>query len=336
MSMIRLRGIKWQATVRRKGYPLQIKSFDLQKDAEKWARQQERAMDAGQWLDRKEAEQTTLAELLDRYAVEVSPGKRGHEVEVIRLNAMKRTKLAQYAVASVTGTMIAKYRDDRLKEVSTSTVTRELQLLGHVFSIAIKEWGFGLAASPVSLVQKPTPAPGRDRILTTAEREKLLYECGQSRNPFLRPITLFALETASRRRETLLLRWSEVDLVRSTVKFLGETTKTATGRTVPLSSEALAMLKTLPRSLDGRVFPMTASALQQAFERAVDRAGISGYTFHDNRHTALSAYAAMGLSVIQLCSISGHSDVNMLNRYVQVDAAELASVIRTKQAKVAA
>ena len=327
MATLRKRGTAWQVIVKRQGYPTQSRSFPLKSEAEKWGRQQERAMDAGTWLDRAEAEQTTLADLLDRYSKEVSPGKRGAEVEQIRLKALQRMPLAKYSAAAVTGTLIAKFRDERLKDVSTSTVTRELQLLSHVFAIAIKEWGFGLAANPVSLVKKPTPNRGRDRVLTPEERDCLLTACGEARNPWLRPALIFALETGARRGETLLLRWSEVDLIRRTARFLGDTTKTATERTIPLSPACITMLKTLPRSTSGYVFPLTASALQQSFERAVNRAGILNFVWHDCRHVALSNYAAMGLSILELKSISGHASTDLLSRYVAIDASALAKKI---------
>jgi hypothetical protein len=77
MATIRPRGAKWQALVSRKGHRPCTKTFSLYKDAEKWARLQERLIDAGEWVDRSEAEQTTLSQLLDRYKVEVTATKRG-------------------------------------------------------------------------------------------------------------------------------------------------------------------------------------------------------------------------------------------------------------------
>lgn len=139
MATIRQRGNRWQCIIKRKGHPLLSNTFDLKKDAEKWARQQERAIDAGQWIDRTEAEQTTLEELLKRYAKEVSASKRGKDAEEVRIEQFKKTNLAKYSVASITGQMVAEWRDSRLKEVSGSTVCRDLTLLSHVFSVAISD-----------------------------------------------------------------------------------------------------------------------------------------------------------------------------------------------------
>ena len=90
MATIRQRQDRWQAIIKRKGYPTQSKTFDLRKDAEKWARQQERALDAGQWMDQTEAQKTTLDDLLERYAREVSIAKRGAQVPAKSRLAIRR------------------------------------------------------------------------------------------------------------------------------------------------------------------------------------------------------------------------------------------------------
>lgn len=320
MATIRQLRDKWQAIVRRKGFPNQSKTFDLRKDAEKWGRQQERQIDAGEWVDRTEAQQTTLAELLDRYGKEVSITKRGADVELIRINALKRSSLAKYSAAAITGQLVASWRDTRLEAVSTSTVTRELQLLSHVFTVAIREWGFGLSCNPVALIRKPTPNKARDRVLTDTERATLLAACATCRNPWIKPVIIFALETAARRGEILSMTWNGVDLQRGTAKVSGKTGS----RTVPLSPACVAMLSTLPKSIKGDVFPVTVLAFRQAFERTVERAGIADLTFHDLRHDALTRLARLGLSVLELRAISGHTTANMLQRYVNIDAGELA------------
>lgn len=320
MATIRPMRDKWQCIIRRKGHPTQSKTFDLRKDAEKWGRQQERLIDAGQWVDRTEAEHTTLRDLLKRYSKEISITKRGAEVETTRINALCRSALAKYTVAAITGKTLAHWRDERLTEVSGSTVTRELQLLGHVFSVAIREWGFGLHSNPVSLIRKPTPNKARDRVLNDTQRQALITACAQCQSPWIKPVVVFALETAARRGEILALTWRDVDLERKVAKVSGKTGS----RTIPLSPACVSMLRSLPRSLEGHVFPVTIETLKQAYERAVARAGIQDFTFHDLRHDALTRLARLGLNILELRSISGHTTANMLQRYVQIDAGDLA------------
>ncbi|WP_250501614.1 site-specific integrase [Caballeronia sp. AZ7_KS35] len=322
MATIRQRNDRWQAIVKRQGYQTQSKSFALRKDAEKWARQQERLIDAGQWMDTSDDRKVLLSELLDRYAKEVSTGKRGSRAESYRIETFKKLGLAKHSVYTITPQMVASWRDARLAEVSSGTALRELQLLGHVFSIAIREWGIRLPSNPVSLIRKPRSGRARDRVLTASERTALIAACNQCQNPWIRPVVVFALETAARRGEILALTWDDVDLQNRTAVL--RVTKTGQPRRIPLSSACAAMLDALPRSLDGRAFPVSMEALKQAYERAVTRAGITNFTFHDLRHDALTKLAKQGLSVLELRAISGHTTANMLQRYVSIDACELA------------
>jgi hypothetical protein len=66
----------WQAIVRRKGNRPQFHTFQSQKDARKWASAIESDIDRGMFIDRTEAERTSIGELIDRYLVEVTPGKK--------------------------------------------------------------------------------------------------------------------------------------------------------------------------------------------------------------------------------------------------------------------
>ena len=320
MATIRQRNDRWQAIIKRKGYPHQSKTFDIKKDAEKWARQNERLIDSGQWVNRTEAEQTTLGDLLARYTTEVSITKRGADVEIIRINALRRTPLAKHSAVAITGQLLSKWRDQRLTAVSGSTVTRELQILSHVFNLAIREWGFGLYCNPVSLVRKPTPNKARDRVLTDAERVALVVACSQCRSPWIKPVVIFALETAARRGEILSLTWNNVSLEGCTALVSGKTGP----RKLPLSPACIEALRDLPRSLDGRAFPVTVEALKQAYGRAVTRAGLQDFTFHDLRHDALTRLARLGFNILELRAISGHTTANMLQRYVSIDAGDLA------------
>ena len=330
MATIRQRASRWQCIIKRKGYPLQSKTFDLRKDAEKWARQQERAIDAGQWVDRTEAEQTTLGELLERYAKEVSSAKRGHIAERYRIERFKRSTLAKYSPAAITSQMIATWRDSRLTEVSSGTVLRELLLLGHIFTTAIREWGIALSSNPVHLIRKPPAGKHRDRTLSNDERAALLATCAQCQSPWVRSVVVFALETATRRGEILSLTWADVDLERCTAKVDGKTGP----RLVPLSPACVTMLRELPRGIDGRVFPVSVEALKQAYERAVTRAGISDFTFHDLRHDALTRLARLGFNILELRAISGHTTANMLQRYVSIDASDLSGKLTRLSANI--
>ena len=77
MALLRRRCKRWQAVIRRKGWPKQSRGFATRADAEAWARELETEMDRGVFVRRDLAESTTLRELIERYSAEVVPDHRG-------------------------------------------------------------------------------------------------------------------------------------------------------------------------------------------------------------------------------------------------------------------
>ena len=136
------------------------------------------------------------------------------------------------------------------------------------------------------------------------------------------PLVELALETAMRRGELLSLRWEYVDLTRR-VAYL-PMTKNGDSRSVPLSTGAVKILQSLPRNLDGQVFPIEAQTVAAAFMKAVKRAGVKDFHFHDLRHTAITNLAGKLSNVIELSAVSGHKTLSMLKRYTHLKAEDLA------------
>ena len=114
-----------------------------------------------------------------RYVKEVSPKKKpSTQIRDRRRANIILRRLGKFSLAAITPTVVASYRDERLDAgKSTATVRLELALLSHLFTIAIKDWRFGLAQNPVSGIRKPVPAPGRGRRLTADEEERLFAAC---------------------------------------------------------------------------------------------------------------------------------------------------------------
>lgn len=323
MATFRKRGpYQWQAMVRKKGQPLQTRTFETRIQAEQWARAIEVEMDKGVFVSRAEAESTTLRELLERYLGEVTPLKKGAAPETNRLRALMRHPLALRFVATLRGVDIARFRDERLRKVSSGTVKRDLVLLGHVFEVARKEWGIHVH-NPVRDIKLPTDGRPRNRRLQAGEESQLLAACQAARNPWLLPIVQLALETAMRQGELIRLHWEHIDLTRRTAHL--PDTKNGEAQTVPLSTTAIQVLRGLLRSLRGEVFPsITTEAIKRAYIRAVRRASIDDLRFHDLRHEATTRLFEKGLNIMEVASITGHKDLRMLRRYTHLKAEELA------------
>lgn len=115
MATITRREAGYQAQVRHTGYPARSKCFTTLRDAEKWARQIENELDRGLFLDRTEADKQTLGDILDRYASEVSPTHKGHRNETICISALQRDPVCKRKASTLSGKLMAEWRDRRLR-----------------------------------------------------------------------------------------------------------------------------------------------------------------------------------------------------------------------------
>ncbi|MHB1333305.1 MAG: tyrosine-type recombinase/integrase [Sulfuriferula sp.] len=349
MASIRKKGdFQWHVQIRRKGFAAVTKTLNTRAEAETWARSVENEMDRGVFIDRSEAEATTLHEALERYEREVSATKKGHEQERWRIRAWLMHPLAKRSMASLRGGDFAKHRDDRLSTgIAPATIKNDLAVISHLFTMAAKEWGLAVS-NPVKNIRMPPVQNARERRLESDEEVRLLAAmdnpAGQRSNHWMKPLTIFAMETAMRQSELLSLEWKDVDLLQSFVRARGiggrSTKNDDNHRDVPLSSRARNVLENLPRSLGGKVFPTTASAVKQAFARACMRAR-KDYTdeckikgkmpddrlldlhFHDLRHEGTSRLAGK-LALHEIMKVTGHKDTRMLARYYHPKASELA------------
>lgn len=77
--------------------------------------------------------------------------------------------------------------------------------------------------------------------------------------------------------------------------------------------------RTLGQCSSGPVFTLAASSVSQAFQRAVERAGLDHVRFHDLRHEATSRMFERGLNVIEVARITGRVTLSMLDRYTHLD-----------------
>jgi integrase len=327
MSMANIRQLptgNWQAQVRRRGVKPVTTTFKSKQEASRWARLLESEIDRGLFVDRSEAERTSIGDLIDRYMREVTPKKKSAKKEIQRLKALKRY-FGSFSVAGLRSTHISHYRDRRLAQgLAGATVVKDLNSLSHLLEVATKDWGIPLVANPVKLVRHPAVARGRNRRFVPGEEGKLFAACERSRATMLAAVVRFALETAMRMGEILSLQWRYVDLQKR-IAVLPDT-KTGDSRHVPLSTAAVTAISPLPRHIeDDRVFWtwQRADSLENAWRRAVTAAGIEDLRFHDLRHEAVSRLFELGLNPMEVASISGHKTLQMLKRYTHLKASEL-------------
>lgn len=330
MATIKQRGpSQFQAIVRRKGYPSQTRTFETRAAARAWAADVESEMRRDAFIDRSEAERTTLRELLERYLSEVTPTKRSCQAEAKRLKQLLRHPLALRTLASLRSVDFAKFRDERLKAASADTVRLDLALLSAAFNAARKDWSIAVD-NPIALLRKPPPSRGRTRRLEGNEETRLLGVA----DPELRLCIVLAIETGMRQRNLAELTWEQVDL-RDQVIYL-DRTKNGDAHAVPLSVAAEAMLLALPRPLHGgRVTGFRdGAALGRKFRRACAKTGITNLRFHDLRHEAASRVAPY-MPATTLAKVLGWKSITMAMRYYNPTANELVDARRKAESQAA-
>ena len=319
MASFRSRKNKWQARIIRKGHPIIAKTFLTRQDAEKWARSIEIEIDRGTYINKSYAEKTQFKEILQKYLNDVAPQMRSADSQAIRVRKLMRHPIAEVNMAQLSPKHIADYRDERLKLNKPNTVIRELAVLSSIINHARREWGLNII-NPVTMIKKPSSTSGRNRILNDEELGRLFIQL-EKISPWYKPLVEFALETAMRRGELMSLLWANVNFEKS-VAFL-PITKNGDSRYVPLSSKAIRIIKSLPRGIDGRVFPLNKGTVSILFLRATRRAKVEDFHFHDLRHTAITRLASIFSNPMEIAAISGHKSLSMLKRYTHFKAEDL-------------
>ncbi|SHL54951.1 tyrosine-type recombinase/integrase [Bradyrhizobium lablabi] len=313
MATIRKHRGKWQVRVRREGIVL-TKTFTAKQDAGTWGRLTELRAERHELPpDMKQLSQITLADLVRRYRNEVSPSKKGADVEAAVLNAFLRHAICKKRLCDVTTADFAKYRDERLRHIKPNSLRRQLNPIQNMFKVARKDWGIPVLVNPVSALEFKAGDDQRERRVSDEEWDALLRAVEAARNPYIQPLMRLGKETGMRRSEMLRIVWKHVNLKKR--ELYVPPGKNNKARTIVLTQAAADILEGLRK--DGPLFPITKEAVKCAWRRVRKRAGLEDedLRFHDFRHEAISRFFEMDLSVLEVANQSGHKDARMLLRY---------------------
>ena len=82
----------------------------------------------------------TLAELLLKYAKEISPIHKGGVAETYRLKSIARRWIGELDIRYLTKQHFIQYRDDRMNVITSGSVGAELALMKRVLDTAASNW----------------------------------------------------------------------------------------------------------------------------------------------------------------------------------------------------
>lgn len=204
---------------------------------------------------------------------------------------------------------------------SPATYTRYRNLILAILRTAAAA-GWISAAPRIASRRQP---PGRIRWITREEWARLDAELPQH----LRPLARFAIATGLRQANVLRLRWHEIDLGRRVMWVHADQAKARKPIGIPLSAEAIDVLRGQVGAHADWVFPYTNKRemvggkprvgpmreIGNAFARACRRSGLHDFTWHDLRHTWATWHVMAGTPIEVLQKLGGWSDIRMVLRY---------------------
>ena len=175
---------------------------------------------------------------------------------------MLKSSISKKPITELSPSLFAVYRDERLRLVSPSSVRRELVILRHCLSTAISEWDTPMSENPIFRIAIPKESKQRTRRVGHEELNCLLANCSHSD---LRLTVELALETGMRPGELLNLKWEHIDRGKRLLHI--PETKTGPSRAIPLSNNAIRVIKASGNQQQEHILPITANGLRLASAR---------------------------------------------------------------------
>lgn len=227
-------------------------------------------------------------------------------------------------LADMTLKGLDEYIARRRAKVKNSSVNRETALLRRVIKWADAR-GYDTPALAWDEIKLREPKPVT-RVLTNLEEADLFAKLPDS----LKSLVAFALLSGQRKAEIVAMRWADVDManMRATVWAKGQKP-----HSFPLTPRMVAIIANQPKEcpqvftyvaersaprrgdrpqrIKGVRYPFSKQGWDRKWRKAVKDAGLTGYRFHDNRHTAATRTQSIEIANILL----GHSDMRTTGRY---------------------
>jgi integrase len=217
-------------------------------------------------------------------------------------------------LSHITPFTIEKYKSKRLNKDNRkpATVNREIAALKAMFNLAIRNQK--AITNPMKLVKLLKEENIKLRILTDEEKKVLLDCCNEP----MKRIVLFALTTGLRRGEILGLKWEDVDFTHRIITV--RHTKSGKDRIIHIRPFIEKIIRECYTSTDGvYVFcsgkKQRYKAIDDLFANIVKRTGLPRFSFHSLRHSAASDMLDMGVDIVTVKEILGHSDLKTTLRY---------------------
>lgn len=229
--------------------------------------------------------------------------------------------LGSLMLDEVTLDVIDAIKAAKLKAACKPTVNRYLALVRAILLRSRDDWEWIDKVPKVKLFKEGS---GRERSITVAQAETLVSELPAHQ----RDVVVFALATGLRQSNVLGLEWSHVDLAAGHAWVGAGQSKNGKPIAVPLNATALEVLRRQLGKHRERVFTYAGKPLGRAntlaWRKALKRAGIENFRWHDLRHTWASWHRQSGTPTHELQRLGGWRSSVMVERYAHLAPDHLA------------
>lgn len=205
--------------------------------------------------------------------------------------------------------------------LSAGRVNRICSLIRAVLRKAEREWGWIDKAPAIRRLRVETK---RIRWITKLEAQRLLRELPEHLEAMVR----FSLATGLRESNVTGLGWDQIDMQKRIAWIHPDQAKAGKAIGVPLTKDAIYVLRNQVGKHHIKVFTYKGNPVEKAgtaaFKKALTRAGITDFRWHDLRHTWASWHVQAGTTLNVLQELGGWSDYSMVLRYAHLAPEHLA------------
>lgn len=208
-----------------------------------------------------------------------------------------------------------------LEGATNATANRTLAVIRAILRKATHDWEWIDRHPKIKLLPEPKR---RVRWLTHEEAVRLISELPEHLSIMAR----FSLETGLRQANVSGLTWQQVDLNRQCAWIHPDQAKAKKAIPVPLSPAATDIIKKQIGHHKEFIFTYKGNKITQlstkAWYKALKRAGIEDFCWHDLRHTWASWHIQRGTPQNILQELGGWESIEMVKRYAHLSSAHLA------------
>jgi integrase len=275
----------------------------------------------------------TIADLADQYLAYVRTYKKSHDIDERYLRKHVVPKFGKKHLNELGQQEVLDWLDAKVRKdgYAQATVNRWQVILSHMYKMA-KKWGLpGSDNNPLAGVPQKAVDNKKERFLTAEETKRLLEAVDASSNTQLGSIVRLLLLTGCRKRELLDAKWSEIDMDKQVWRLPMERAKTSKTRHVPLSNQAMMVLRSL-RRWEGCDFVVPNpkslkpyTSIHFSWDLARKEAGLADVVLHDCRHSFASWLVEAGYSIYIVSKALGHASSRTTERYAHVSDTTLRS-----------